>query len=72
MNLEDLYRLLRNGHVQAQGIFDTVPEPLLVLDQHLCVQSASRAFYAAFNVGRDETVGQHLYELSDRQWDIQA
>jgi two-component sensor histidine kinase len=70
MDLEDLYRLLRNGHVQAQGIFDTVPDPLLVLDQHLCVQSASRAFLAAFKVARDETIGQHLYELGNRQWDI--
>ncbi|NRP74950.1 hypothetical protein ILFOPFJJ_05873 [Ensifer psoraleae] len=39
MNLEDLYRLLRNGHIQSQGIIDTVPDPLLVLDQNLCVQS---------------------------------
>lgn len=37
MHLEDLYRLLRNGHVQAQSIIDTVPDPLLVLDQNLCV-----------------------------------
>jgi two-component sensor histidine kinase len=70
MNLEDLYRLLRNGHVQAQGIFDTVADPLLVLDENLCVQSASRAFFATFKVGRDETIGQHLYELGNRQWDI--
>jgi two-component sensor histidine kinase len=70
MNLEDLYRLMRNGHVQAQGIVDTVPDPLLVLDQNLCIQNASRAFFATFKVGRDETIGQHLYELGDRQWDI--
>ncbi|MFQ6242760.1 sensor histidine kinase [Sinorhizobium meliloti] len=70
MNLEELYRLLRNEHVQAQGVFDTVPDPLLILDENLCVQSASRAFFAAFNVSRDETIGQHLYELGNRQWDI--
>lgn len=70
MNLEDLYRLLRNGHVEAQGIIDTVPEPLLVLDQNLCVRTASRAFFTTFEVGRDETIGQHLYELGNRQWDI--
>lgn len=70
MNLEDLYRLLRNGHVQAQSIVDTVPDPLLVLDQNLCVQTASRAFFATFKVDRDETIGQQLYELGNRQWDI--
>ncbi|APG95443.1 HWE histidine kinase domain-containing protein [Sinorhizobium americanum] len=70
MNLEDLYRLLRNGHVEAQGIVDTVPDPLLVLDQNLYVRTASRAFFTTFKVTRDETIGQHLYELGNQQWDI--
>lgn len=54
MDLEDLYRLMRNGRVQAQGIVDTVPDPLLVLDQELCVQNASRAYFATFAVARNE------------------
>ncbi|WP_331374827.1 HWE histidine kinase domain-containing protein [Sinorhizobium chiapasense] len=70
MNLEDLYRLLRKGHVQAQGIIDTVPDPLIVLDEKLCVLSASRAFFEKFKVDRDETIGQHFYALGNRQWDI--
>ena len=70
MNLEDLYRLMRNGHVQAQGIIDTVSDPLLVLDRDLIVETASRAFLQAFKVSRDDTIGRHLYELGDGQWDI--
>lgn len=70
MNLDDFYRLMRNGHIQAQGIVDTVPDPLLVLNQELCVESASRAFYQTFKVDRDETIGRRLYELGDGQWDI--
>ncbi len=70
MNLEDLYRLLRSTHVQAQGIVDTVPDPLLVLDHDLCVVSANRAFFETFLVGRDDTLGRRLYELGDGQWDI--
>jgi two-component sensor histidine kinase len=70
MNLEDLYRRLRNSHVEALGIVDTVPDPLLVLDQNLYVRTASRAFFTTFKVTRDETIGQHLYELGNRQWDI--
>jgi hypothetical protein len=70
MNLEDLYRLMRVTHVQAQGIVDTVREPLLVLDAGLCVLAASRSFFEVFRVGRDETLGRHLYELGDRQWDV--
>jgi nitrogen-specific signal transduction histidine kinase len=70
MNLEDLYRLMRTEHVQAQGIVDTIGDPLLVLDGELCVQTANRAFYNTFKVSRDETIGQHLYELGNGQWNI--
>jgi hypothetical protein len=72
VHMEDLYRLLRAGHVQAQGIVDTVPDPLLVLDASLCVQAASRSFLETFRVGRYETIGQPLYTLGNGQWDIPA
>ena len=60
VNLEDLYRLLRTEHVQAQSIVDTVREPLLVLDRELRVVAASRSFFETFRVERDETVGRPL------------
>lgn len=68
--MEDLYRLLRTSHVQAQGIVDTVPDPMLVLDGGLCVQNASRSFFETFKVDRYETIGQPLFELGNGQWDI--
>ena len=68
--MEDLYRLLRTGHVQAQGIVDTIADPLLVLDGNLCVQNASRSFFETFKVDRYETIGRPLYELGNGQWDI--
>ncbi|WP_375161668.1 HWE histidine kinase domain-containing protein [Bradyrhizobium sp. RDT46] len=70
MNLEDLYRLLRSEHVQAQGIVDTLEEPLLVLDQTASVLTANRGFYETFRVGRDDTVGRSLFDLGNGQWDI--
>jgi two-component sensor histidine kinase len=70
VNLEDLYRILRIGHVQAQGIVDTIPAPLLVLDSALCIQSANRAFLRTFQVQRDDTIGRQIYDLGDGQWDI--
>src|SRR3546814_13494029 len=70
MNMEDLDRLLRTGHVQAQGIVDTVADPLLVLDESLCVQSASRSFFEAVKVERDETIGRRLYEMCTGQRDL--
>ncbi|CCD98626.1 sensor histidine kinase [Bradyrhizobium sp. STM 3809] len=70
MNLEDLYRLLRTSHVQAQGIVDTINEPLLVLDEKACVIDANRAFFATFLVERDDTIGTSLYSLGNGQWNI--
>lgn len=54
----------------AETIIDTVREPLLVLDDDLRVVSASRAFYGTFKVTPQETVGQRLFDLGNRQWDI--
>ena len=54
----------------AQGIVDTVREPVLVLDKGLRVIAASRSFYSAFKVSPEDTQGQLLYALGDGQWDI--
>lgn len=70
MNIDDLYRLLRAGHIQAQGIVDTMTDPLVVLDRNLCVHNASQSFFETFNVDRFETIGKPIYELGNGQWDI--
>jgi two-component sensor histidine kinase len=54
----------------AQGIVDTVREPVLVLDKDLRVIAASRSFYSAFKVSPEDTKGRLLYALGDGQWDI--
>jgi chemotaxis protein methyltransferase CheR len=54
----------------AQGIVDTVREPVLVLDAELRVVAASRSFYSLFKVSPENTQGRHLYALGDGQWDI--
>ena len=56
----------------TQNIVDAVREPLVVLDARMTVVSASRAFYALFQVTAEETVGRSLRELGNRQWDIPA
>lgn len=56
----------------AEGIVDTVREPLVVLDANLQVVSASRVFYSNFKVTPEKTVGRLIYELGNRQWDIPA
>ena len=63
---------LRTARELAEGIVDTVREPLIVLDGELKVVFASRSFYERFHVAPEETVGRRLYELSNHEWDIPA
>jgi two-component system cell cycle sensor histidine kinase PleC len=54
----------------SESIINTVREPLIVLDQDLRVVTASRSFYEVFKVKPEETVGQLIYDLGNKQWDI--
>jgi two-component system CheB/CheR fusion protein len=60
------------AQVLAEGIVNTVVEPLIVLDKDLQVVSASRAFFRNFKVAPEQTVGRKLYNLGDGQWNIPA
>lgn len=71
MDLDDLYRLLRSAHAQAQGVMDTVRDPLLVLDANLTVLAANPAFYRTFDTDRDATIDIPFTELGDGQWAIE-
>jgi PAS domain-containing protein len=53
-----------------ENLIDAVREPLVVLDQDLRVLSVSRAFYETFHAKPAETMGQLVYDLGNRQWDI--
>jgi len=54
----------------AESIVATVREPLLVLDADMKLVSANRSFYQTFKVSSEESQGQLLYDLGNRQWDI--
>jgi two-component system, chemotaxis family, CheB/CheR fusion protein len=53
----------------TKAILNTVIGPLVVLDADLRVQTANRAFYAMFQVTREETQGVPLYDLGSHDWD---
>ena len=53
----------------TKAILNTVIGPLVVLDADLRVQTANRAFYAMFQVSREETQGVPLYDLGNHDWD---
>ena len=49
----------------AQDVFDTVREPLIVLDAALRVRSANSSFYQTFRVSAEETENRLIYELGN-------
>jgi two-component system CheB/CheR fusion protein len=55
----------------AEGIINTVREPLLVLNGDLKVVSANPSFYRTFQVSPKKIEGKLLYNLG-KQWDIPA
>lgn len=54
----------------AQAIFDTIRDPLLVLDQDLRIVAASRSFYQKFGLEAGATEGQLLGDIDEQQFDI--
>ena len=69
-NFREQFTNVADACALAQGIVDTVREPVIVLDKGLRVIAASRSFYSAFEVSPEETQGKLLYALGDGQWDI--
>lgn len=61
---------MQKALVYAEGIVDTIPEPLLILDSDLRVKTANHAFYKTFKVRVEDTTNKMLYDLGNRQWDI--
>ncbi len=70
VDFKEQFPAIADAWALAQGIVDTVREPVLVLDKGLRVITASRSFYSAFKVSPEETHGRLLYALGDGQWDI--
>jgi len=54
----------------AENIVNTVREPLIVLDGDLRIISANDAFYNMFQVSKEKTEQQLIYEIGNQQWDI--
>jgi two-component sensor histidine kinase len=70
ISLREQFTAISDALAFAQGIVDTVREPVLVLDKELRVIAANRSFYSVFKVSPEHTQGRPLYALGDGQWDI--
>lgn len=69
---ERVERALQAALTYADGIIDTIREPLLILDAKMRIKRANRSFYETFRVSPDETEHHSLYDLGNGQWDIPA
>jgi PAS domain S-box-containing protein len=54
----------------TKAILNTVIDPLVVLDENCRVQAANQAFYARFQVSREQAHGVRLYDIGSRDWEI--
>ena len=68
--LRRLNEELRQGQDYARNIVDTLHESVLLLDDTLHVVTANASFYHHFEATPQETEGNLIYELGNRQWDI--
>lgn len=61
---------IKDARNYAESIVETVREPLVVLSSDLKILSANRCFYDTFKVTPVDTIGNFIYDVGNRQWDI--
>ncbi len=61
---------IQDAREYAENIVETVREPLVVLNSDLKILTANQSFYDTFKVTPGETIGNFIYDIGNRQWDI--
>ena len=61
---------IQDAREYAENIVETVRKPLVVLDSDLKILTANQSFYDIFKVKPEETIGNFIYDIGNRQWDI--
>jgi two-component system CheB/CheR fusion protein len=72
VNITDVTLAERSGRearAYFEGIFNTVRQPLVVLDEHLRFVSANRAYYETFRLRPRQVEGELIYEVGGGEWD---
>ncbi len=72
INIQELKDAEESGamRVYFESIFDTVRQPLIVLDERFVVVSANRAFYNLFHLRSSNVAGKSLYEIDGGAWNL--
>ncbi len=66
--LSDITRQLADMNAISEAIKETVNDPVLILDQHLRIKSATKGFYDKFNTTGSETEEHFFYNLKRCPW----
>ena len=61
---------IQDAREYAENIVETVRKPLVVLSSDLKILTANHSFYDTFKVMPEQTIGNFIYDLGNRQWDI--
>jgi len=61
---------IQEAREYSESIVETVRKPLVVLSPELKILTANHSFYETFQVTPEETIGNFIYDLGNRQWDI--
>jgi PAS domain S-box-containing protein len=69
---EQLKKEIQGALEYAENIVETVREPLVVLNSDLKILTANHSFYDTFKVTPEDTIGNFIYDVGNRQWDIPA
>ncbi len=54
----------------ADAVINSMPKPVLLLDDALNVKAANQRFYDEFRAQPEETLNLRIYDLGNSQWDI--
>jgi two-component system, chemotaxis family, CheB/CheR fusion protein len=68
--LNELNTVLRSSRDHLSAIYETLREPVLVLDSELGVLHANHAFYQTFKTTREQTENRRIYQLGNGQWNF--
>ncbi|MFA6358238.1 MAG: PAS domain-containing protein [Candidatus Omnitrophota bacterium] len=66
----ELELIIQDKFEYAEGIVNTIHEPLVILDVDLKVISINKSFEDLFKVPENMAQGKFIYDLGDKQWDI--
>jgi two-component system CheB/CheR fusion protein len=61
---------IKESRDYAEAIIETIPEPLIVLDNSLRVNTANPSFYNTFQVSQAQTETSSIFDLGNGQWNI--